>query len=64
MAKNRYLNLNMGLVKENFKHKIYTSQFCDKFPEQAETGKKKKSFKDGTMQDYWLVVYDSTYLSV
>lgn len=46
------------------KHTIYTSQFCDKFPEQAGTDKKRKSFEDGTMQDYWLVIYDNTYLSV
>ncbi|MGN1411074.1 MAG: hypothetical protein ACI4WH_01010 [Oscillospiraceae bacterium] len=58
-------HLKILLLDKTLKeHTIYTSQVCDKFPEQGGTGKKRKSFEDGKMSDYWLVIYDGTELSV
>ena len=42
-----FLNLNLGLVKEN-----------------AAIVKKENSFDKGKMKDYWLVIYDGSYLKV
>lgn len=39
-------------------------KYSDKFPEQGGTKKKRNSFENGTMKDYWLVTYDGTVLSV
>jgi hypothetical protein len=57
--------LEISAVDENsLKHTIYTAQFCEKFPEMGGTGKKRKSFEDGKMSDYWLIIYDGTELAV
>lgn len=39
-------------------------KYSDKFPEQGGTKRKRNSFENGTMKDYWLVTYDGTVLSV
>lgn len=57
--------LKIILLDDNSKeHTIYTAQYCEKFPEQAGTGKKRKSFESGKMSDYWLIIYDGTNLTV
>lgn len=58
-------NITITLL-DNLKHEhtIFTAQFCNKFPEQGGTGKKRKSFENGKMSDYWLVIYDGSHLSV
>ena len=45
-------------------HSIKSYKSSDKFPEQGGTGKKRNSFEDGRMSDYWLVTYDETHLKV
>ena len=45
-------------------HYIKSYKHSDKFPEQGGTGKKRNSFEDGKMSDYWLVTYDETHLKV
>jgi len=45
-------------------HCIKSYKYSDKFPEQGGTGKKRNSFEDGKMSDYWLVTYDETHLKV
>ena len=45
-------------------HTLETFRKSDKFPEQAGTGVKRLSYKTGCMSDYWLIIYDETYLSV
>ncbi len=50
----------------NFKNSISAEntlcsyKYSDKFPEQGGTKKKRNSFENGTMKDYWLVTYDGT----
>lgn len=45
-------------------HSIKSYKSSDKFPEQGGTGKKRNSFENGKMSDYWLVTYDKTHLKV
>ena len=45
-------------------HYIKSYKCSDKFPEQSGTGKKRNSFENGKMSDYWLVTYDETHLKV
>ena len=45
-------------------HYINSHKFSDQFPEQGGTGKKRNSFEEGKMSDYWLVTYDETHLKV
>ena len=45
-------------------HYIKSYKCSDQFPEQGGTGKKRNSFEDGKMSDYWLVTYDETHLKV
>ena len=45
-------------------HRLKSYQYSDKFPEQGGTGKKRNSFENGKMSDYWLVTYDETHLKV
>lgn len=50
--------------KNSVTHMIHTQKMSDKFPEQGGTGKRRKSYEDGSMEEYWLVIYDGTELSV
>lgn len=45
-------------------HTMHTEKESELFPEQAGTGLKRKSFKNGIMNDYWLIIYDKTELMV
>ena len=45
-------------------HNIKSYKYSDKFPEQGGTDKKRNSFENGKMSDYWLVTYDETHLKV
>ena len=45
-------------------HYIKSYKCSDQFPEQGGAGKKRNSFEDGKMSDYWLVTYDETHLKV
>ncbi len=56
---------NMILTDSKFNiHTISTKKESESFPEQAGTGVKRKSFENGIMSDYWLVIYDKTELMV
>lgn len=45
-------------------HTICTHKMSDQFPEQGGTGKKRNSYDNGSMEEYWMVIYDGTELSV
>lgn len=49
---------------ENISHMLCSHKYSDSFPEQGGTRKKRNSFEDGVMSDYWLVTYDETILKV
>ena len=56
-------SIEITLVDSHEKiHCIKSYKCSDKFPEQGGTGKKRNSFEDGKMSDYWLVTYDETHL--
>lgn len=58
-------DLTIHLVDDkNTTHTIHTQKFSSKFPEQGGTSKKRKSFENGSMEGYWLVIYDGTDLRV
>lgn len=50
--------------QDSITHTICTHKMSDKFPEQGGTGKKGNSYDSGCMEEYWLVIYDGTELSV
>ncbi|MBQ7776441.1 MAG: hypothetical protein IJ379_11040 [Lachnospiraceae bacterium] len=50
--------------KAGDEHFIHTQKLSNKFPEQGGTGKKRNSYDKGVMEDYWLVIYDTTELMV
>ena len=58
-------NIYITLIDENYNVcSIKSYKESDDFPEQGGTGKKRKSFENGKMEDYWLVIYDGTDLMV
>ena len=48
----------------NQSHYMKSYKCSDKVPEQGGTSKKRNSFEDGKMSDYWLVTHDKTYLKI
>lgn len=57
--------LTITLIDDNsVTHTVHTQKMSDRFPEQGGTKKKRKSYENGSMEEYWLVIYDGTELSV
>lgn len=50
--------------KDGVEHYLFTEKQSDAFPPQGGTGKRRLSYKEGCMGDYWLVTYAPSVLVV
>lgn len=57
--------ITINFKNNNFgENTLCSYKYSDKFPEQGGTRKRRNSFENGVMKDYWLVIYDKTVLSI
>lgn len=58
-------SIRINLIDSSSKsHYLESYKYSEKYPEQVGTGKKRNSYNDGVMKNYWLVTFDASHLMV